>query len=129
MTPEVNTELSISTVARLKKDLESADEIELTVIGRKSGRKIPRPVWFVLDGDKLLLLSGSGRKSEWYKNVLKNPAVEISVSKHSYKFRAKMASNQRVKEIVDKFREKYGEGDLKAYYKGFDAAVEIPLES
>ena len=33
--------------------LESSREIELTVTGRKSGREISIPVWFVRDGDKL----------------------------------------------------------------------------
>jgi len=54
---------------------------------------------------------------------LKNPVIEISVGKDVYKLRAKAVSNQRVKQIVEKFREKYG--DLKTYYKNFDAAVEV----
>jgi len=57
---------SDNTVTALKKDRE----IELTVTGRKSGKPISRPVWFVLREKELLLLPVTGTDSEWYKNVL-----------------------------------------------------------
>jgi hypothetical protein len=37
----------------LKQRLARYNEIEITVIGRKSGKPITNPVWFVLDGDTL----------------------------------------------------------------------------
>jgi hypothetical protein len=40
----------------LKVQLSRASEITIGVTGRKSGRTISNPVWFVLDGDKLYLL-------------------------------------------------------------------------
>jgi hypothetical protein len=33
-----------------------------------------------------------------------------------------------VKAVVEKFREKYGAGDVKKYYAGFDVAVVVKLE-
>jgi hypothetical protein len=50
-------------------------EIDITVTGRKSGRAISNPVWFVVDGQKLYLLPVQGSDTQWYKNVLKNPAM------------------------------------------------------
>jgi len=80
----------------------------------------------VLDGDKLLLLPVSGSETKWYKNALKNPKVEISIGKDVYPLHARLPSDQQgVKRVVDKFREKYGERDLQAYYKKFDAAAEL----
>ena len=118
----------MQSLTKLKKDLNSADEIQLSVVGRKSGKKIPRPVWFVHDVDELLLVPVSGNKTQWYKNVMKNPNVEISVGKDLYPLRVQVVSDpRRVKQIVDKFREKYGEGDVKKYYDDLNAAVEIPL--
>jgi hypothetical protein len=61
----------------LKNRLERASEINLTVTGRKSGRTITNPVWFVLDNDQLDLLPVSGSATQWYKNVLKNPAIVV----------------------------------------------------
>ena len=34
--------------------LESTNEVELSVTGRKSGRESSRPVWFVEEGEKLV---------------------------------------------------------------------------
>jgi hypothetical protein len=39
----------------LKSQLSRNSEIKLSVTGRKSGRTISQPVWFVLDGDELYL--------------------------------------------------------------------------
>jgi hypothetical protein len=33
-----------------------------------------------------------------------------------------------VKAVIEKFGEKYGAGDVKKYYSGFDAAVLVKLE-
>ena len=40
--------------------LESSTEIQLTVTGRKSGREVSVPVWFVREGDKLYLVPSTG---------------------------------------------------------------------
>jgi len=48
--------------------LARSREINISVIGRKSGRTISNPVWFVLDGDKLYLLPVQGSDTQWYKN-------------------------------------------------------------
>lgn len=38
------------------KDLDTSNEIDLTVRGRNSGQDISRPVWFVHEDDKLLAI-------------------------------------------------------------------------
>jgi hypothetical protein len=48
------------------------------VIGRKSGRTISIPVWFVLEGEKLYLLPVQGSNTQWYKNVLRNPQIALA---------------------------------------------------
>jgi hypothetical protein len=49
----------------LKDRLSQSHEINISVIGRKSGRSISVPVWFVLDGDKLCLLPVHGSDTQW----------------------------------------------------------------
>ena len=58
----------------LKDRLSRYREIDLTVTGRKSGRTISQPVWFVLEDEKLYLLPVRGSDTQWYKNVLKHPS-------------------------------------------------------
>ena len=92
--------------------------------GRKSGRTISQPVWFVFDDDKLYLLPVRGSDTQWYKNVLKNPAIRIAARDAEAEFNAvPIRDAKRVASVVEKFRAKYGAGDVKRYYSKFDVAV------
>ncbi|OLC85408.1 MAG: hypothetical protein AUJ08_02730, partial [Thaumarchaeota archaeon 13_1_40CM_3_50_5] len=64
--------------------LKGAEEVQLAVKGRKSGKDIPRPVWFALRRNEVLFLPVKGSQSQWYKNILKNPLVRISVASQTY---------------------------------------------
>jgi deazaflavin-dependent oxidoreductase (nitroreductase family) len=98
------------------------------VIGRKSGRIISNPVWFVLDGDDLYLLPVQGSDTQWYKNVLKNPSIRIEARGTEAEFKAVLVTDvSRVSSVVEKFREKYGAGDVKKYYSKFDVALLLQM--
>jgi len=63
---------------RVSEGLKDADEIELTIAGRSSGRPISRRV--VRPGRRTLyLLPVTGSDSRWYENVLKTPAITLAV--------------------------------------------------
>jgi len=99
-------------------------EIKITVTGRKSGRAISIPVWFVLEEDKLYFLPVQGADTQWYKNVLKNPSIRINARGAEAEFRVvPIADSIRVSSVVEKFRDKYGAGDVKKYYSKLDVAV------
>jgi len=116
------------TLEEFKKALDRTDEIELTIIGRKTGRQITNPVWFVREGDKLYLLPVKGSDSEWYKNVLQNPAITLTANGVSWTTKAKPITDAtRVQDVVEQFRAKYGADDVRKYYSKFDVAVEAPL--
>jgi deazaflavin-dependent oxidoreductase (nitroreductase family) len=110
------------------KDL-STNEIYLTVRGRKSGQEISRPVWFVHEDGKLYLLPVQGSDTNWYRNVLKNPTVKISAHGQELSGKAKtITDGNKVKEIVEKFRSKYGNSDVRKYYTKFDVCIEFDLK-
>ncbi|MGA3091581.1 MAG: nitroreductase/quinone reductase family protein [Terriglobales bacterium] len=112
----------------LEERLARDRQIQLSVIGRKSGKTISNPVWFVAEGDTLYLLPVHGSGTQWYKNVLKNPAIRIDARGSAVEFRAKpIKESKTVKSVIEKFREKYGAGDVKKYYSKFDAAVVAEL--
>jgi deazaflavin-dependent oxidoreductase (nitroreductase family) len=99
-------------------------QIKLSVIGRKSGRTISVPVWFVLEGEKLYLLPVQGSDTQWYKNVLQNPEIRIDARGAGAEYRAvPVTDGKAVKSVTEKFREKYGARDVKKYYSEFDVAV------
>jgi deazaflavin-dependent oxidoreductase (nitroreductase family) len=99
-------------------------QIKLSVIGRKSGKTISNPVWFVAEGDTLYLLPVYGSETQWYQNVLKNPKIHVDARGAEAELRAEsITKSNAVQSVVEKFREKYGSGDVKKYYSKFDVAV------
>jgi deazaflavin-dependent oxidoreductase (nitroreductase family) len=108
----------------LKDRLSRYRQIKISVTGRKSGRTISVPVWFVLHEDKLYLLPVQGSDTQWYKNVLKNPAMRIEARGAEGEFKAvPLTDGKEVSSVIEKFRTKYGAGDVKKYYSKFDVAV------
>jgi hypothetical protein len=117
----------------LKDRLARYHQINISVIGRKSGKRISRPVWFVFEEDgatsgTLYLVPVQGSDTQWYKNILQNPSIWIDARGVEEEFRATPVTDPKtVKSIVEKFREKYGAKDVKKYYSKFDVAVRVKL--
>jgi hypothetical protein len=112
----------------LKERLARYRQIKISVIGRKSGRTISLPVWFVLEGNKLYLLPVQGSDTQWYKNVLQTPSIRIDARGVEGEFIAvPVTPTKAVKSVVEKFQEKYGAKDVKKYYSKFDVAVVVAL--
>ncbi len=102
-------------------------EITITVTGRTSGRAISNPVWFVFEDGKLYLLPVKGSDTQWYKNVLKNSSLRVDARGAEADFQATPITDaQRVRSVVERFRSKYGAGDVKKYYSKFDVAIVAP---
>jgi deazaflavin-dependent oxidoreductase (nitroreductase family) len=120
-------EVGMSTPTRndsLKDRLARYRELNITVTGRKSGRAISIPVWFVWDEDQLYLLPVTGSDTQWYKNVLKKPVIRIDARGAEGEVKAAPVTDaKQVAAVVEKFRAKYGTGDVKKYYAKFDVAV------
>ena len=113
----------------LKSRLSRSREINITVTGRKSGRPISIPVWFVSEGDKLYLLPVQGSDTQWYKNVLKNPQIRVEAGGEKAELKVTPITDpKQVASVAEKFRAKYGASDVKKYYSKFDAAVIAELQ-
>jgi deazaflavin-dependent oxidoreductase (nitroreductase family) len=94
------------------------------VTGRKSGRTISNPVWFVAEDDKLYLLPVKGSDTQWYKNVVKKPSIGVRAGSAEAEFKVvPITDAKQVSSVVEKFHAKYGAGDVKKYYSKFDVAV------
>jgi deazaflavin-dependent oxidoreductase (nitroreductase family) len=112
----------------LKDRLFRYREIKITVTGRKSGRPISIPVWFVLEDDTLYLLPVQGSNTQWYKNALKNPAIRIDARGEEAELKTvPITDAATVSSVVEKFRGKYGAGDVKKYYSKFDVVIEAQM--
>jgi deazaflavin-dependent oxidoreductase (nitroreductase family) len=108
--------------------LENTDEIQLTTTGRVTGQQASRPVWYVQQAGKLYLLPVTGSDSQWYKNVLKTPAVRLAADDVQLSTVATPVTDPGVvARVIAGFRAKYGAGDVAKYYPHPNVAVEIPL--
>jgi hypothetical protein len=116
---------SDNILAALKRD----KEMELTVKGRRSGKPLPRPVWFVLRGKELLLLPVTGTDSQWYKNILQDPQVKIGASRQTLDGKLRVITEKRrVDEVIELFKGKYGPSDIKKYYPNPNVAATLLLD-
>jgi deazaflavin-dependent oxidoreductase (nitroreductase family) len=64
----------------------------LTTTGRVSGRPHTIEIWFGLDGSTLYMLSGNGplRRSDWVKNLMRNPAVSVRIGDRKFQGTARV---------------------------------------
>ena len=112
----------------LKDRVSRYRQIKLSVIGRNSGKTITVPVWFVAEGERLYLLPVHGSDTQWYRNVLKNPQIRVDARGAEAELKANpITKADAVKSVIEKFREKYGAGDVKRYYSKLDVAVVVDL--
>jgi hypothetical protein len=80
----------------------------------------------VYEGNTLYLLPNYGSDTNWYKNVLVDPTLKVSVNGIEIPATGELITDSnRVADIVRKFNSKYGE--VKRYYTKFGVAVEVPL--
>ena len=107
----------------LRDRLSRFREINMNVTGRKSGRAISIPVWFVFDDEKLYLLPVHGSDTQWYKNVLEKPTIRIKARGAEAELKVvPVRDAAQVSSVIEKFRVKYGDSGVKLYSK-LDVAV------
>ena len=95
----------------------------LTTTGRRSGRAHTIEIWFARSGDTLYLLSGGGDRSDWVRNLRRDPAVTVRLGRRDA---AALAGRARVVEaasdedelarrlVAGKYQPTYG-GDLSGW--------------
>jgi deazaflavin-dependent oxidoreductase (nitroreductase family) len=77
--------------------------VELHTVGRKSG--LPRSTMLtapVIDGDRVVLVAskvGDDRDPDWYRNLVANPDVELTMAGRRRPVRARRASAQEKAEL------------------------------
>lgn len=92
--------------------LKDEEYCYLTTTGRVSGRPHEIEIWFGQKGGSLYLLSGGGGKSDWVKNLQKNPAVQVRIARHTYLATARIVRDES-EEMMARYllAEKYQEWD------------------
>ena len=88
--------------------IADASTIELTTTGRKSGKPHTKPIWFVVDGGKLVVQAGKDGKTDWYQNLAESPTATARQGDYTFRVRAKRVEDSaRVEAIHRLFLKKY----------------------
>jgi deazaflavin-dependent oxidoreductase (nitroreductase family) len=75
------------------KKLAEEDFCYLTTTGRISGRPHTVEIWFALNEQTIYMLSGGRDKSDWVKNALHTPSVQIKIDNITFSGHARHVNN------------------------------------
>jgi len=66
----------------------------LTTTGRKTGQRRTTPLFYLPDGDRLVLIAsyaGDDRHPQWFNNLVANPDVTVQIAGETRRMRAAVA--------------------------------------
>ncbi len=73
----------------------SADEVDLTTYGRRSGRPSRRTIWITSDPEgRLYIRSGQGLTRDWPRNLLADPRAVLHVGSEDVPVRARHVTDR-----------------------------------
>lgn len=82
--------------------------LEITTTGRKSGKPRTTPIWFVYDQGALYIQSGKEGKTHWYRNLQKNPQMQLKIGQLILAGKAQFVTDTvEIENVHDLFRSKY----------------------
>lgn len=117
-----------------KADLEQVaneSNVEITTIGRKSGKPHTKPIWFVYNQGHLYLQAGREGKTDWYQNIKKNPQLTLKIAALTFSGKARFINEKKETErIHNLFQQKYLAARLAGAVGssiGHGRAVEVAL--
>lgn len=108
--------IPVITGAQSEKPVTKADlqqvanesNVEITTIGRKSGKSHTKPIWFVYDQGHLYLQAGREGKTDWYQNLKKNAQLTLKISGLTFTGKAQFIDDEKETErIHNLFKQKY----------------------
>jgi deazaflavin-dependent oxidoreductase (nitroreductase family) len=76
--------------------LRGAPVLLMTVIGRKTGRRLTVPLLYLRDGERLVIVASKGGMDDhplWYLNLLADPDVDVQIGNDVRPMRAEVAGD------------------------------------
>lgn len=99
-----------SSGGRLGRRFADAPVLLLTTIGRKTGLRRTTPLFYLEDGDNLVVAGSNGgddRHPAWFLNLRDQPYVELQVGEHSVRAKAEVATPEEKRRLWPRFAEMY----------------------
>jgi deazaflavin-dependent oxidoreductase (nitroreductase family) len=106
-------------LSELLASLKAESYCYFTTVGRVTGNPHEIEIWFGLNNTSLYLMSGDG-KSDWVKNLLKNPTVTVRVADHTFNATARLVQDEAEQLLArnllaDKYNERRANGSLSKW--------------
>jgi len=99
--------------------LKEEDYCYFTTTGRVTGNPHEIEIWFGLNNTSIYLMSGDG-KSDWVKNLKKNPAVKVRIAKRTFNATARIVEDEAEQMLArnllaNKYNERKANGALSKW--------------
>jgi deazaflavin-dependent oxidoreductase (nitroreductase family) len=82
------------------RSLSDEDFCYLTTVGRVSGRPHEIEIWFAIENNSLYMLSGDRDRSDWVKNLRRNPEVTIRLVGEYFEGHARLVESEEEDELA-----------------------------
>ncbi len=110
-------------------DLNAYDVCYVTTTGRVSGLPRTIEIWFAFRTGTVFLLSGGGNRSDWVRNMQREPLVDVRIGDRSFCGRARIVDDAQERQLARellfaKYQASYG-GNLSAWR---DAALPVAID-
>jgi len=104
----------------LLSNLKNESYCYLTTTGRVTGKPHEIEIWFGLKDNTIYLLSGNMDRSDWFKNLRRNPSVTVRVGKQTFNATARLVKDEQEELtarnlVADKYNERKVNGSLSNY--------------
>ncbi len=100
-------------------DIAALDFCYLTTTGRVSGRPHRIEIWFVLADETVYLMAGDRDRSDWVRNLMASPDVELEIGGRKRVTRARVVDDDAEEDALARrlMLEKYAprNGDLSTW--------------
>ena len=110
--------------------LKGRSTLQLTTIGRKTGRRHTVTTWFLVDGKTVYLVTMRLQR-DWPRNLMKNGQAELDVAGKVFKGRAKqILDTKRLEHVKALLSKKYWAAWLGAWFgMGSEGAFAVTIDA
>lgn len=91
--------MASKSIERLRR-VANHQTLSLTHYGRKSGRPYDVVIWYLVDGDRMYLVSANANRS-WVRNVKVRPAVSLKIGDQIFNGNVRAITDQEERDKID----------------------------
>jgi deazaflavin-dependent oxidoreductase (nitroreductase family) len=97
--------------------IQDRSTIEITTVGRKTGKEHTKPIWFVVSNGRIIVQAGQDGTTDWFRNLRKTPTARLRQGEHVFRARATAVTEPaRVEDVHRLFLAKYASARVLSWF-------------